>query len=644
MPINKDTPTSEIIHDFVKSKNPKFAGKSKAERVKQAVAASYKVHGEEVEESNNTPYVRKSKTNPNAWDAMNKHGKVKTFGAEFKDSAMRHAGISEDVEQVDEEKPKKYFMSLFPARTDGPGKFTISDIENITKVKSSKNNIKKEETELDEARGSSYPLYHKSYTDAINHAIAHHKDLDVSDEDRMHHVGIMSKKPSEGNTTFVNLPASHRVTGKPHMMHIQVFNRGNKSSHPYELNTYSSGMGRHYKEETELDEAKRGRPRKNPAPEGHEGGEERGPEGMEMKLRKASDYITLGKDAESKGEKNAHPKTVAIQFGNGKTHEIPHEHVMHALKTIESWKGPGKNPDERMKKLADMDKSHEHFLHHMGKMPELKKANEEVATEARGVAPEVHTHSCVTHVYHEQFGEGKTIYSEHAEPDAEGNIAWYDVMFDHGIERQLSINEVKVLNMESHSNHPKKKKIKEEVEQVAEGDTMHTHTAHFSDPASNEWKGKMLLVAENDADAIEKAKDMAKKEGLKLMKVSKNVVVMSDKAIGEETVSEAMMCKTHGKHEGKECPMCKKAMEEEKTLSPKQKKIAALAGDPNKLDAEDFKKLRAMKEEKEPKQSVYTATNRYHAVESAARQVMAQNRNLRQEAKEAEWKKNNPKK
>lgn len=153
MPINKDTPTSEIIHDFVKSKNPKFAGKSKAERVKQAVAASYKVHGEEVEESNNTPYVRKSKTNPNAWDAMNKHGKVKTFGAEFKDSAMRHAGISEDVEQVDEEKPKKDFMSLFPARTDGPGKFTTSDIENITKVKSSKNNIKKEETELDEARG-----------------------------------------------------------------------------------------------------------------------------------------------------------------------------------------------------------------------------------------------------------------------------------------------------------------------------------------------------------------------------------------------------------------------------------------------------------------------------------------------------------
>jgi len=443
-------------------------------------------------------------------------------------------------------------------------------------------------------------------------------------------------------------------------------------------------------------EAKRGRPSKT-APA--EGSEDHGPEGMEAKLRKATDYITLGREAEKAGEKNAHPKTVAIQFGNGKTHELPHEHIVHALKAIESWKGPGKNPDERMEKLKNMDKSHEHFLHTIGKMPELKKANEEVTTEARGVAPEVHTHSCVTHVYHEQFGEGKTLFSEHAEPDSDGNIAWYDVMFEHGIERQLSIDEVQVLTIESHGNHSKKKKMKEEVEhieelnkatlrsyaakrgsqpdaggkgaetalaltkaagkppfpgmkpakvyakeeieQIAEGDTMHTHTAHLSDPVSNEWKGKMLIVADNDADAIKQAQSMAKAEGLKLMKVSKNVVVMSNKAIGEEVVAEEKMCKMHGKYEGKSCSKC---MTEEKQLSPKQKKIAAIAGDPTKIDAEDFKKLRSMKEEKEPKQTSHTAANRYHAVESAVRNIMSQNRDLRTEAKEAEWNKNNPKK
>jgi len=188
---------------------------------------------------------------------------------------------------------------------------------------------------------------------------------------------------------------------------------------------------------------------------------------------------------------------------------------------------------------------------------------------------------------------------------------------------------------------PAKVYAKEEIEQIAEGDTMHTHTAHLSDPVSNEWKGKMLIVADNDADAIKQAQSMAKAEGLKLMKVSKNVVVMSNKAIGEEVVAEEKMCKMHGKYESKSCTKC---MTEEKQLSPKQKKIAAIAGDPTKIDADDFKKLRSMKEEKEPKQTSHTAANRYHAVESAVRNIMSQNRDLRTEAKEAEWNKNNPKK
>lgn len=76
-------------------------------------------------------------------------------------------------------------------------------------------------------------------------------------------------------------------------------------------------------------------------------------------------------------------------------------------------------------------------------------------------------HQCAIHVKHEQFGEGKTIYSQHAEPDQDGNIAWYDVMFEHGIEKKVSINEIQVLQSESHMMH-KKKKMKEDVEQIDE--------------------------------------------------------------------------------------------------------------------------------------------------------------------------------
>ena len=357
MPINKDTPTSEIIHDFVKSKNPKFAGKSKAERVKQAVAASYKVHGEEVEESNNTPYVRKSKTNPNAWDAMNKHGKVKTFGAEFKDSAMRHAGISEDIEQVDEEKPKKDFMSLFPARTDGPGKFTISDIENITKVKSSKNNIKKEETELDEMAGANM--------------------------DRRALVSHIKKKgwtpKSSGGS------GDHEVYVHPRSTQRLVVPRHNALKAPLILDVLkkSKVMDKEMAEEVELDEA-RGRPKKDLGYTVNPNNKEKlyhdNPEHMDRirrlrkngvlppeqhapsehiinRLRQASTNQTGGQD---------------IKYENGKTHHVSGS---MASKTLDHYNSLPK-PADKEAFQAKIRKSHEEHKSALGEqvMSEETKA------------------------------------------------------------------------------------------------------------------------------------------------------------------------------------------------------------------------------------------------------------------------------
>ena len=47
--ITKSTPTKDVIHDFVHSKNKKFAGKSTKERIKMALGASYAMKKEEVE-------------------------------------------------------------------------------------------------------------------------------------------------------------------------------------------------------------------------------------------------------------------------------------------------------------------------------------------------------------------------------------------------------------------------------------------------------------------------------------------------------------------------------------------------------------------------------------------------------------------
>jgi len=71
---------------------------------------------------------------------------------------------------------------------------------------------------------------------------------------------------------------------------------------------------------------------------------------------------------------------------------------------------------------------------------EYKRSMAESLDEAKtdGVAAgsmEKDGHLCATKVFHKEWAEGTPIFSQHAEPDENGDIAWYDVMFEHGIER-----------------------------------------------------------------------------------------------------------------------------------------------------------------------------------------------------------------
>lgn len=66
-------------------------------------------------------------------------------------------------------------------------------------------------------------------------------------------------------------------------------------------------------------------------------------------------------------------------------------------------------------------------------------------------------HQCALHVKHSKLGEGKTLFSQHAEPAEDGTIEWYDVMFEHGIEKKVPTMDLEILISESHMNHKKKK-------------------------------------------------------------------------------------------------------------------------------------------------------------------------------------------
>ena len=65
-------------------------------------------------------------------------------------------------------------------------------------------------------------------------------------------------------------------------------------------------------------------------------------------------------------------------------------------------------------------------------------------------------HNCAKKVCHEEFGEGTCIYGHHSEPDDQGFVSHYDVLFEHGVEKAVPTSEMEVLVSESHGNHMKK--------------------------------------------------------------------------------------------------------------------------------------------------------------------------------------------
>ena len=62
-------------------------------------------------------------------------------------------------------------------------------------------------------------------------------------------------------------------------------------------------------------------------------------------------------------------------------------------------------------------------------------------------------HNCAKKVCSEQWGVGECVFGQHAVPDAEGFVAWYDVLFEHGIEKGVDVSTLEVLEEGSHGEH-----------------------------------------------------------------------------------------------------------------------------------------------------------------------------------------------
>ena len=103
-------------------------------------------------------------------------------------------------------------------------------------------------------------------------------------------------------------------------------------------------------------------------------------------------------------------------------------------------------------------------------------------------------HNCARHVEHAEWGRGQCLSEQHATPDAAGNIAWYDVMFEHGIERAVPTASLNILASEAHMHGGKKKQPAMEAADLSQD---------VEDDEDEEDKPRGKKKSKEDADMCE---------------------------------------------------------------------------------------------------------------------------------------------
>ena len=106
------------------------------------------------------------------------------------------------------------------------------------------------------------------------------------------------------------------------------------------------------------------------------------------------------------------------------------------------WESYAISEEEKtVSKKADTDKD--------GKLDDWEKAK---ADKIADNDDDPDTHACATKLEHSQFGVGTPIFARHAQPDANGNIEWYAVQFEHGTEVVDTVD-CNILDESNHGDH-----------------------------------------------------------------------------------------------------------------------------------------------------------------------------------------------
>ena len=135
---------------------------------------------------------------------------------------------------------------------------------------------------------------------------------------------------------------------------------------------------------------------------------------------------------------------------------------------------------------------------------DLNKANADAAIQ----------HDCATHVEHATWGQGQPLSEQHTIVETSpgvGYVTHYDVLFEHGVEKNVAVEDLTILAESSHG-HMRKKKMKEAMRSADKKPQM------YVDPKTGKKKVRMMPhdneVVDNDKDDMKENKQMALQKAL----------------------------------------------------------------------------------------------------------------------------------
>jgi len=164
-----------------------------------------------------------------------------------------------------------------------------------------------------------------------------------------------------------------------------------------------------------------------------------------------ADIMEVMKKKEGTIPRNDKEQDLAAQHGDPK--RITHGDILVARGVVKS-----NSPVKMGKKAIDVE---EEMSSKMKMKLGLYNKKKTSVKENKDTPGNSYEHQCAIHVKSESFGEGRTVTTQHADPDQDGHIAWYDVMFEHGIEKYVPTAELEILVSEMHMHSKRKKAVNE---------------------------------------------------------------------------------------------------------------------------------------------------------------------------------------